>query len=77
MVLLLWYSFKWQYMAGAGAGAGTEIMDKDGAEKLPEPKINKKNSSLQHWKKVSLLLDILVLMFYKLNTFLHCNKLTL
>ena len=29
-------------MAGAGAGAGTEIMDKDGAEKLPEPKKKKK-----------------------------------
>ena len=27
-------------MAGAGAGAGAEIMDKGGAEKEPEPKIN-------------------------------------
>ena len=34
------YSFKWQYMAGAGARAGAEIMDKAGAEKEPEPKIN-------------------------------------
>ena len=29
MVLPLWYSFKWQYMAGAGAVAA--IMDKGGA----------------------------------------------
>ena len=27
-------------MAGAGVGAGAEIMDKGGAEKEPEPKIN-------------------------------------
>ena len=33
---------KWQYRAGAGAGAGAgaEIMDKGGAKKEPEPKIN-------------------------------------
>ena len=30
--------FKWKYRAGAGAGA--EIMDKGGAKKEPEPKIN-------------------------------------
>ena len=28
--------FKWQYMTGAGA----KIMDKGGAKKKPEPKIN-------------------------------------
>ena len=34
--------FKWKYRAGAraGAGAGPEIMDKGGAKKEPEPKIN-------------------------------------
>ena len=30
--------FKWKYRAGAGAGA--EIMDKGGAKKEPEPKLN-------------------------------------
>ena len=43
MVLLLKYSrysFKWQCLAGAGAGTRAEIMDKGGAEKKPEPKIN-------------------------------------
>ena len=33
---LLWYSFKWQYMAGAGAGA--KIFVQGGAEKEPDPK---------------------------------------
>ena len=31
MVLLLQYSFKWQYMAESGAEAGAEIKDKGGA----------------------------------------------
>ena len=38
------YSFKWKNMTGAGAEAGVragaEVMDKGGAEKEPEPKIN-------------------------------------
>ena len=43
--------FKWQYRAGAeagagaGAGAGAEIMDKSGAKKEPEPKINNFDSA--------------------------------
>ncbi len=34
----------------AGAGAGAEIMDKGGAQKGPEPKINNFGSaSLEYW----------------------------
>ena len=32
MVLLFWFSFKWQNMAVSEAGAGAEIMDRGGAE---------------------------------------------
>ena len=44
--------FKWKYRAGAGAGA--EIMDKGGAKKEPEPKINSFGSATLHNIKKSL-----------------------
>ena len=46
--------FKWKYRAGAGAGAGAEIMDKGGAKKEPEPKINSFGSATLHNIKKSL-----------------------
>ena len=36
----LYFKWKCRARAGAGAGAGAEIMDKGGAKKEPEPKIN-------------------------------------
>ena len=39
-------------MAWAAAGAGAEIVDKGGAEKEPEPKIDN-FGSWKHWKRLS------------------------